>query len=62
MKGAIMATFFDFYIAWCAVLFGIIAIEELSTRKRIETSEKHSKFLPGFSGGLYGRITHPKDA
>ncbi len=57
-----MATFIYFYIVWSAVLIVIIAMDEISTRKRVETSERHSRFLPGFSGGLYGRITHPKDA
>jgi hypothetical protein len=57
-----METFAYLYIVWSAILFGIIAMEEVLTRKRIETSERHSRFLPGFSGVLYGRITHHSNA
>lgn len=57
-----MGTFVYLYIVWSAMLFGIIVMEELSTRRRVETSDRHSRFLPGFSGGLYGRITHHPSA
>ncbi len=52
-----MATIILCYIVWSLVLVGAIAAEEILSWKRVETSEKHSKSLPGFSGGLYGRIT-----